>query len=217
MKRLAVLISNKGTGTNLQAIIDAKNRRELDVDIAMVISDKQDAKGIQRAIDNQIPHTIKQLEDKSKREEYGKELGGFLNEHRVEVAVLAGFMTILPPSYFETFKGVTLNIHPGLVPDTQDSVFYFPDGTEAPWNRGFMTEKAVKNFLGLRYAGSTIHIVTKETDFGPVLERRVIPVLPSDTVDRLYDRLKKEEHAGLINALRGLSLREEGNRRHIER
>lgn len=217
MKRLAVLISNKGTGTNLQAIIDAKNRRELDVDIAMVISDKEDAKGIERAINNQIPYAIKQLKDKSRREEYGKELGAFLNEHEVEVAVLAGFMTILPLSYFETFKGVTINIHPGLVPDTQDSVFYFSDGTPAPWNRGLMTDNAVNNFLGLRYAGSTIHVVTQETDFGPVLERRVIPVLPNDTVDTLYDRLKKEEHAGLINALQGLSLREEGNRRHIER
>lgn len=201
--QIAVLISNKGTGTNLQAIIDAIDRREINCNIGVVISDKPDALGLERTkkhniLSEVLPYGAKEIT----KETYGRNLGEFLNKNGVQIAVLAGFSTILPCSYFETFNGTTINIHPGLIPDKEDEIWRFPDGTEAPWNRGLMTDDAVKNFLGLKYAGSTWHIATEATDFGPVLERVIVEVEPNDTVETLYARLKIEEHRGLIKVLK---------------
>lgn len=203
-EQLAVLISNKGTGSNLKAIINAKKEKKIPATISLVVSDRKDAQGLQHAIDNNIPYIVKQLKDKSKRDSYGKDLAEILNSYHITTAILAGFMTILPTSYFTTFRGITLNIHPGLIPDDKKKPFRFPDGTVAPWNQGIMTEKAVENFLRYRYAGSTVHIVTQEADFGPVLERRIIKTKRNDTVQTLYARLKKEEHKGLVKSIKKL-------------
>lgn len=204
-ENIAVLISNKGTGSNLKALIDAKKDKKLQGTISLVISDKPDAQGLQHAQANTIPYLIMQLKDKTKRHEYGQTLANLLNEKNISIAVLAGFMTILPPSYFSTFKGITLNIHPGVIPDQKNKPFRFPDGTKAPWNQGLMTDTAVANFLKYKYAGSTIHLVTQEADFGPVLERRVIKTKRKDTVSSLYSRLKKEEQKALINSINTLA------------
>lgn len=206
--RLAVLISNKGTGTNLQAIIDAIETHKINCQIGLVVSDKPDAKGLEKAVKHQIPWEVRELIDRKnpiKREEYGRALADRLNQEGIETVVMAGFMTILAPSYFQNFKGKTLNIHPGLIPDKPDELWHFPDGSKAPWNRGLMTERAVANFLGGKYAGSTIHIATPEADFGPVLERVLENVREDDTVDTLYGRLKLKEHQGLIRSLARLS------------
>ena len=206
--KLAVLISNKGTGTNLGAIIDAIERGEINCQIGLVVSDRPDALGLERAKKHQLPWEVRRLKsyrDLNQRDEYGRALAERLNQEQIRVAVLAGFMTVLSHPYFETFQGKTLNIHPGLIPDEKDKPWHFPDGTEAPWNRGLMTETAVANFLGGRYAGSTIHIATEETDFGPVLERVLEDVRPDDTVETLYGRLKLREHEGLIRSLARLS------------
>lgn len=202
--QLAVLISNKGTGSNLQAVIDAIGKNELNANIAAVVSDKADAKGLERARRHDLLWIVKNLHDRKSEESrnyYGEDLANYLNGQGVDVAILAGFMTILPHSYFETFQGVTINIHPGLIPDKKDEPWHFPDGTVAPWNQGMMTEKAVANFIGMQYAGSTIHIVTAEADFGPVLERVILYTQPDDIVDSLYSRLKQEEHKALIRSL----------------
>ena len=204
---IAVLISNQGSGSNLKALIDANNEKKLHTPIWRVISDKPDAKGLQHAINNNIPYSVRKLEGKNKRErnenrmEYGEKLGKSLNQNGIQIAVLAGFMTILPESYFETFKGATINIHPGWIPDRQDQILFFKDGTPAYWNRGMMTDDAVKQFDHSNYAGSTIHIATPQTDFGPVLERVYTTKTINEDVGSVYDRLKKEEHKGLIRAL----------------
>lgn len=204
--KLAVLISDIGSGTNLQAIIDAIEEKELEgTRIALVASNKPNARGLERAKKHNIPYQIKEREKGTTRETYGEELGKMLNQNGVQVTVLAGFDAILAHSYFKTFKGVTINIHPGLIPDQEDGVFYFPDKTVAPWNRGLMTEAAVANFINGKYAGSTIHVVTEKADFGPVLKRVIVPVEANDTIDSLYSqKLKPAEHKGLIAALKGL-------------
>lgn len=205
-EHIAVLVSNKGTGSNLLAIIQARKKKKIKANISLVISDKSDALGLQHAKKYRIPSLVRILHDKEKREQYGKELAQLFNRKNITIAVLAGFSTILPTSYFTEFKGITLNIHPGLIPDEKNKPFRFPDGTPAPWNQGLMANSAVKNFLKRHYAGSTIHIVTQEADFGPVLERRIIKTKPNDTVEKLYQRLKKEEHKGLIQSINKLSL-----------
>lgn len=209
--RLAVLISNKGSGTNLQAIMDAIDSGELNCEIGVVISDKADAFGLQRAVkhDPPIQTSIKPyMRQEMTREQYGKSLASDLNLQGINIAVMAGFMTVLPKEFFDEYQGKVINIHPGLIPDEKNDVFYFPDGSEAPWNRGKMTDDAVASFIGMKYAGSTIHIATPQTDFGPVLERVLVSVGPNDTVESLYnEKLKPAEHRGLISALNKLTVK----------
>ncbi|MCL5438682.1 MAG: hypothetical protein M1268_01695 [Patescibacteria group bacterium] len=201
--QLAVLISNKGTGTNLQAVIDAIEDRSINASIAIVVSDKPDAKGFERVKNRNIPKGVISFNRSTQtRKAYGADLGITLNRYGTQIAILAGFSTVLPHSYFETFNGITINIHPGLLPDKEDGQYLFPDGSPAPWNKGLMTNDAVKNFIGLKYAGSTWHIVTEEADTGPVLQRVVVETQPEDTVETLYSRLKRAEHKGLIEILK---------------
>lgn len=201
---IAVLISNKGRGSNLQALIDAIEKEELNARISLVVSDRPNAFGLKRAEKAGIPRKVRQLKYRRStgaRDAYSRQLAEELNRNGVQVAVLAGFMTLLSPSYVETFDGVTINVHPGSIPDREDEPDRYPDGTPIPWNRGMIVEKAVANFLDKPYAVSSIHIATEETDFGPVLERGMEKVRPGDTVDTLYTRLKIREHEGLIRAL----------------
>lgn len=204
--QLAVLLSNKGTGSNLQAIIDAITQEQLNAQIPLVLSDRQNAKGLQRAYDYDIPTQVFRLKDRESDEaryQYSRQVAHFLNREGISVAVMAGFMTVLDPVYFQEFEGITLNIHPGNIPDPRHVPFDAPDGTHGiPWNRGKMTEDAVKQFLVHRYACSSIHVATPDVDFGPVLRRVWEPVREDDDVESLYERLKKKEHTGLIDSLK---------------
>ncbi|MCL4353854.1 amidophosphoribosyltransferase, partial [Patescibacteria group bacterium] len=204
-EHIAVLISDKGTGSNLKAIIEAKRDGKISSTIDLVVSDKKGALGLKHAEENNVPQVVKLLKKSRSRDYYGKELGELLNKKGITIAVMAGFATILPPSFFNVFKGVTVNIHPGLIPDEKNKAFLFPDGTKAPWNQGLITDDAVANFLNKKYAGSTIHLATQEADFGPVLVRKIIPTKPNDTVETLYSRLKKAEHIGLIQSLKKIT------------
>lgn len=200
---LAVLISNKGAGSNLAAIIKAIKNKKLSAKIQIVISDREQARGLILAKNARIPTLVQPfIKTHQSRDEYGKNLAMLLNKNGINIAILAGFMTILPKTYFETFTGITINIHPGLIPDNKSDPFLFPDKTKAPWNQGLSHEKAVSNFLNCTYAGSTIHGVTQEADYGPVLKRCITKVKKNDTVETLYKRLKKREHYALIATLR---------------
>lgn len=107
---------------------------------------------------------------------------------------LTGWKKIIPPDVIDRYK--ILNIHPGLIPDTIDGVVLCPDGTSGLWNRGLYQKKAIKNFLDQKatYAGSSIHFLTHEFDFGPVIARCFEKILPDDTVETLYVRLKVKEN-----------------------
>ncbi|RJQ27474.1 hypothetical protein C4577_01435 [Candidatus Parcubacteria bacterium] len=202
---LAFLVSKKSTGSNLQAAVDAINNQIINCQVDLVIGEELDIKASDVVRRNNLPLEVKSLLDRksqTERKAYGKELAELLNSRGIQIAILEGFSIILSREYFETFKGATLNIHPGLIPDEDGKPILFPDGTEAPWNKGLMTDKAVANFLPLKYAGSTWHIVTEEADFGPVLKRVIVDVLPEDTVETLYPRLKRAEHQGLIGILK---------------
>ncbi|OGH47574.1 MAG: hypothetical protein A3A51_03250 [Candidatus Levybacteria bacterium RIFCSPLOWO2_01_FULL_39_10] len=200
--KIAVLISNKGTGSNLQALIDAKKERKLPkIEIGLVLSDQPDAKGLERAINHDIPYDVIPFQKGENRDFYSSNIALRLNQEGVGICVMAGWARILSEPYFRLFKGVTINVHPGLLPEVDKSPYLFPDGSKASWNQGLMTEKAVANFLGGNWAGSTVHVATLNADSGPVIERTLVPVLPSDTVAILYDRMKPEEHKALVRAL----------------
>jgi phosphoribosylglycinamide formyltransferase-1 len=195
MLKLAILISNAGTGTNLQAIIDAIESSILKAKIVIVVSGNADAYGVQRAKKHNIPYFIA-----GKNDEIEKTLS---RDYDVDIIVLAGWKRIITQSMINTFRNRILNLHPGLIPDTMNGHVYNPDKTLGLWNKGMMTEKAIQNFLTNKstYAGSTVHYLSNEFDFGKVLARCFEKIKKNDTVETLYMRLKKKENQIYINSL----------------
>lgn len=187
MKKLAVLISNKGTGTNLQAIIDGIKTRKINAEIIVVISDSADSLGLARAKNNNL-----HIEIVPKKED----LIGILNKYAPDYICLAGWKQIILPEVINAFPERILNIHPGIIPDFINGSYQNLDGTLAIWNKGKMTDKAIKNFFDQHatYAGSTIHFLSDEFDFGTVLARCFEKIETDDTVDSLYSRLKIKEN-----------------------
>ena len=194
MKKLAVLISEAGTGTNLQAIIDAIKDKKIKAEIVVVISSSENAYGLQIAKKNNIPT---QVVNKN------YDLEKILKDHKVDLVILAGWKLIIPLSLINTFKNKVLNLHTGLIPDSMDGIVQNPDGTNGLWNKGKLTDIAIKNFLEKKaaYAGSTVHFLSEEFDFGPVLARCFEKILPNDTVENLYSRLKKKENQIYVESL----------------
>ncbi len=122
---------------------------------------------------------------------------------------LTGWKQIIPDDVINNFK--ILNIHPGLIPDTMNGVVKNPDGTDALWNKGLFKNKAIQNFFDKKatYAGSTLHYLTHEFDFGPVLARCFEKIQPDDTVESLYARLKVKENQLWQNVFSLLEMGEE--------
>ena len=197
MKRIVVLISNKGTGTNLQAIIDGVESGQINAQVVAVISDTEEALGLQRAKKHHLP-----IEICPKKED----LLFLLKNLNPDYICLAGWKQIILDEVIDTFPNRILNTHPGLIPDTIDGVVNNPDDTDALWNRGKMTDKAIQNFFDNKatYAGCTNHFLSYEFDFGPVLGRCFEKILPKDSVESLYARLKKKENALYVKVLHKL-------------
>jgi len=197
VKRIAVLISNKGKSTNLQAIINAVESGIIHAKIIVVVSDTQDAYGVKRAAKHQLKVEICQ------KKEY---LLSILKKYDPAYIALAGWKQIILDEVIDAFPNRILNVHPGLIPDSPDGIVTAPDNTQALWNKGKFADKAIQNFLDQKstYAGSTIHFLSNEFDFGPVLKRGFVKVHKNDTIDSLYERLKKEEHKIYIESLQKL-------------
>ncbi|MEI8269888.1 MAG: formyltransferase family protein [bacterium] len=196
--KLAILISNAGTGTNLQAIIDAIEQGRLNAEICVVISDKAESLGLERA----KKHNLK-IEICSKKEE----LKSLLDDLNPDYICLAGWKQIILDEVILEYPNKILNLHPGLIPDSVHEKVENPDGTEALWNKGMLTDKAIQNFLDQKctYAGSSIHFLTLNFDFGPVLARTFEKIIEGDNLESLYRRLKKKENEMYIEVLENLS------------
>jgi len=198
MKKLAVLISNAGTGTNLQAIIDGIESSTINGEIVSVICDTENAQGLERAKKHNIA-----IEICPKKED----LLPLLKKLNPDYICLAGWKQIILDEVIDAFPDRILNVHPGLIPDAIDGMVKNPDGTDAVWNKGKMTDKAMQNFLDNKasFAGSTIHFLSHEFDFGLVLGRVFEKIDPTDTIESLYKRLKEKENQLYIDVLAKLS------------
>jgi phosphoribosylglycinamide formyltransferase-1 len=196
--KIVVLISNTGTGTNLQAIIDGVESGEIKAELIAVVSDQGDAPGLLRARKHNL--SIEICEKK-------EALLSLLQKLNPDYICLAGWKQIILDEVILAYPNKILNLHPGLIPDTMDSVAKNPDDTEGLWNKGMLAEKAVHNFFDQKstYAGSSIHFLTLNFDFGPVLGRTYEKIEPGDTVDSLYDRLKKKENQLYVEVLSNLT------------
>lgn len=196
-KRLAVLISNTGTGTNLQAIINVIESKQLDAQIVAVVSDTEEAKGLERARNHKLP-----IVNCRKKED----LLSVLKNLELDFVCLCGWKQIITDDVISTFENKVLNLHPGLIPDDMSGSVSLPDGSKGLWNKGKLTDKAIQNFFAQKatYAGSSIHFLTNEFDFGPVLGRTFEKVKNNDNVESLYARLKKKENELYVEVLKKL-------------
>jgi phosphoribosylglycinamide formyltransferase-1 len=183
MTTIGVLIS--GSGTNLQSIIDAIEAKTVAGHIACVISNRADAYGLERARKHCIPAIVISHKEHPTREDYDRTLVETLQQHGVELVVLAGFMRIITPVFLEAFPQRVLNIHPALLPA-------FP---------GIHAQKQALEY-GTRFSGCTVHFVDNGTDTGPIVLQAVVPVLPHDTEDSLSARIRVEEHRLYPEAVR---------------
>ncbi len=181
MKKLVILISNTGTGTNLQAIIDRG------ASIITVVSDREDALGLGRARKHSLAIEMCKIKE---------DLLPLLKKLEPDLICLAGWKQLILDEVIDAFPNRIINLHPGLVPDTINGVVKNPDGTDGLWNKGMLAKNAIQNFLDKKatYAGSSLHYLTREFDFGPVLARCFEKINPSDTVETLYARLKLKEN-----------------------
>jgi phosphoribosylglycinamide formyltransferase-1 len=174
-KRIGVLLS--GRGSNFEALADSVSAGKIPgAEIAVVISNKPDAKGLERAKARNIPTRLipsKGLE----REAYDRQVAAVLHEYKVDLICLAGYMRLLSPYFVATFPQCILNIHPSLLPS-------FP---------GLESQRQALEY-GVKFAGCTVHFVDESLDAGPIVLQSVVPVQDTDDEEKLSERILKEEH-----------------------
>src|SRR5580692_6539567 len=174
-KRIGVLLS--GRGSNFEALAESVSAGRIpDAEIAIVISNQPDAQGLQRAERRGIPSRM--IPSKGlQREAYDRQVLAVLQEYKVDLICLAGYMRLLSSYFVAAFPEKILNIHPSLLPS-------FP---------GLESQKQALEH-GVKFAGCTVHFVDENLDAGPIVLQSVVPVLDTDDEGKLSERILKEEH-----------------------
>jgi phosphoribosylglycinamide formyltransferase-1 len=182
-KRIGVLLS--GRGSNFEALADGiASGRIPNAEIALVISSREGAPGLERAKSRGIATRVipsKGLE----RETYDRQVVAVLNEDKVDLVCLAGYMRLLSPYFVAAFPSRILNIHPSLLPS-------FP---------GLESQRQALEY-GVKFAGCTVHFVDENLDAGPIVLQSAVPVKDDDTEDTLSARILQEEHRIYSEAVR---------------
>lgn len=171
MKKIGVLVS--GGGTNLQSLIDAVEQREINGEIAVVISNKKDAFGLERAKKHNLEAVYSNDEE---------EIIRVLEERNIDLVVLAGFLKILSEKFTNSFENKIINIHPSLIPSFCGVGYY-----------GLRVHEAAIKY-GVKVSGATVHFVDENADTGPIIIQKTVEVLPTDTAEDLQNRVLKVEH-----------------------
>ncbi|MGA2601551.1 MAG: phosphoribosylglycinamide formyltransferase [Bryobacteraceae bacterium] len=182
MKRLGILLS--GRGSNFEAIARNVASGTLDAEIAVVISNRPAARGLEIAKHLGL-NAVSLLSKGIEREHYDASVAAALKNHAVDLVCLAGYMRLLGPQFIREFPMRILNIHPSLLPA-------FP-GLDAQ-------EQALRH--GVKITGCTVHFVDEALDSGPIIAQAAVPVLEEDTVESLSARILKEEHRIYSEAIR---------------
>ena len=187
MKRLAVLIS--GRGTNLQAVVDAIEAGDLDAQIVVVVSNRRDAHGLVRAERAAIPTAVLAPDGYATRAAFDADLAALVEPYAPDLVVLAGWMLILGTGFLDRFPDRVINLHPALAGR-------FP-GTEA-------IERAYQAFQrgDIDHTGVMVHHVIPEVDAGPIIVEEVVPIRGHDTLADLTARIHQVEHRLIIEAIR---------------
>jgi len=182
MHRLGILLS--GRGSNFLAIAESCRSGKLDAEIAIVISNREDAAGLARAREMGLPTRLMPSKGRV-REEHDTEVIAVLREKQVELVCLAGYMRLLSPAFVRAFPNRILNIHPSLLPA-------FP---------GLDVQKQALDY-GVKVSGCTVHLVDEHLDHGSIIVQRTVPVLDTDDEHTLSDRILEQEHIAYTEAIR---------------
>ena len=175
MVNIGVLVS--GRGTNLQAIIEAIEKGQIEGKISVVISDNPKAYALERAKQYNIETKYINYKEFKTREGYDKKIIKSLKEKEIELVILAGYMKILSSYFIRTYKNKIMNIHPALLPS-------FP---------GLEAQSQAVNY-GVKISGCTVHFVDEGLDSGPIILQKAVEVKDNDTEESLAERILKEEH-----------------------
>jgi phosphoribosylglycinamide formyltransferase-1 len=182
MKNLGILLS--GRGSNFEAIADNVASGKLDANIAVVISNRPDAGGIESARNRGLNAMV--IPSKGKvREDHDHEVVAALRDHKVDLVCLAGYMRLLSPWFVQQFPNRILNIHPSLLPA-------FP---------GLEAQKQAFDY-GVKFSGCTVHFVDENLDHGAIVVQKVVPVLEGDDDHALAARILEQEHIAYTEAIR---------------
>ncbi len=174
-KRIAVFAS--GFGSNLQALIDYNNKYGLNGDIVLVFSNNKDAFALVRAKKNNIKAVFMDPTRYSSREKYDSKIIEMLEEEKIDLVVLAGYMFLLSQEFVHRFKNKILNIHPALLPS-------------------FKGTHGIKDAYryGVKVTGVTVHFVDEDLDRGPIILQEAVDIDPDDSVEELEGKIHKVEH-----------------------
>ena len=185
MKNIAVLVS--GGGTNLQAILDAEASGENPHGkVTLVVASKPGVYALERAAAAGVESAVVRRRDYADSEAFDAALVRVLQEHSIDVVVLAGFLSVLGPSVIEAYRDRILNVHPSLIPSFCGPGFYGLRVHEAALARG------------VKVTGATVHLVNEECDGGPILLQKAVDILPGDTPETLQKRVMVEAEWQLL-------------------
>jgi phosphoribosylglycinamide formyltransferase-1 len=190
--RIGVLVS--GGGTNLQALIDACQEGQINGQVVLVISNREDAYALERAANGGIRGQFVSPKD-HEGQEYDREILRLLREEKVQLVVLAGYLRVLSPLFIDEYRNRIINIHPSLIPDFCGKGFY-----------GERVHRAVLE-SGVGQTGATVHMVDEGTDTGPIILQEKVPVMEEDTVESLQKRVLQVEHRILVKAVGEMCLK----------
>lgn len=197
MPGIAVLLS--GSGSNLQALLDAQAAGELAGEVVLVASDRAQAYGLQRALQAGVAAAYIPLRATRgpQRRQWEQRLADIVACFEPDLIVLAGFMRVLSAAFLERFPNRVINQHPALLPADGGDTVTTTSGLVIPALRGaHVVADALR--LGLPVTGCTIHRVTPRVDDGPILARAEVPIQPDDTVESLHERIKAVERRLIV-------------------
>lgn len=185
--KIKVIILISGRGSNMEAIINACDRKDFPAYVDLVIADRQSAAGLQKAQSSGIETKV--IEKKSRSQSaFETEIDQQLEKHQPDLVCLAGFMRILSPEFTQKWHGRLINIHPSLLPSF----------------KGIHAQKQAYD-KGVKITGCTVHFVTADLDDGPIIAQKAVPVKNGDNVEILSNRILEAEHICYVEALETLA------------
>jgi phosphoribosylglycinamide formyltransferase 1 len=188
--RIGILLSGKGRGSNMQALIDATRDGRIPGEVALVVSTSPGAPALERARAARVETRLLSAKAFPDQAALDTALANTFEDAGVKLICLAGYMRLLGPEFLERFRGRVLNVHPALLPEFGGKGFY----------GHHVHEKVLA--AGAKESGVTIHFVDEVYDHGPALLERRVPVLPDDTPESLAARVLAEEHCAYPEAVR---------------
>jgi len=166
-----------GDGSNFQAIVDAKNKGLFQADITLMVCDNPDAYAVKRAKNEGIPYLVVSRKDFSSKQALEEKIVESLEEKRIGLICLAGYMRLLSPEFVQRYAGKIINVHPALLP-------------------AFKGADAIRDAIdyGIKVSGVTVHFVTEEVDAGPIILQEVVKIEDSDSKESLEEKIHSAEH-----------------------